>query len=101
MSDPEGLLSINTPFRAYRRALWGALAVFATLLLVVLMTICSADKNAARNQNVTAETVMCDKYASTKGSDKAPGTQAAPYRSVQHLVDSLRPGQTGGILGGT
>lgn len=38
---------------------------------------------------------VCDRYASTSGSDGAAGTAAAPLRTVQALVDQLTAGQTG------
>lgn len=43
----------------------------------------------------------CTTYAATTGSDDAPGTQAAPLRTVQALADSLRPGDTGCLRGGS
>jgi parallel beta helix pectate lyase-like protein len=42
----------------------------------------------------------CDRYAAPGGSDSAPGTEAAPLRSAQELVDSLSPGQTGCLRAG-
>jgi uncharacterized membrane protein len=46
------------------------LAVFSILLLVMLVTIYSADEDTAQNQEA-AETVMCDRYAAIDGSDDA------------------------------
>lgn len=43
----------------------------------------------------------CDRYASTSGSDGAAGTQAAPLRTVQALVEKLTAGQTGCLQPGT
>ena len=43
----------------------------------------------------------CDKVASPLGSDGYPGTAAAPYATVEHLADSLHPGQTGCLRSGT
>jgi hypothetical protein len=43
----------------------------------------------------------CSLVASPSGSDSARGTAAAPFRTVQHLVDALRPGQTGCLTSGT
>jgi parallel beta-helix repeat protein len=97
MSDPEGL-SINTPSRGYRRALWAALVAFSILLLVVV-NIYSADENTTQDQS-GAETAMCDKYAAVDGSDDAEGTKAAPFRTPQRLVDSLSAGQVGCLRGG-
>jgi nitrous oxidase accessory protein NosD len=43
----------------------------------------------------------CDKVASPLGSDGYPGTAAAPYATVEHLADSLHPGQAGCLRAGT
>ena len=40
-------------------------------------------------------------YVSTDGSDSNPGTQAAPWRSVQHAADTARAGSTVNVRGGT
>lgn len=45
--------------------------------------------------------VRCAKVAATTGSDAAAGTAASPYRTVERLADSLRPGQTGCLRAGT
>ncbi|MFL5956205.1 MAG: right-handed parallel beta-helix repeat-containing protein, partial [Solirubrobacterales bacterium] len=45
--------------------------------------------------------VTCTKYASLSGNDANPGTDTAPYLTIQHLVDSLSPGQTGCAHAGT
>jgi hypothetical protein len=42
----------------------------------------------------------CTKVASPQGSDSFPGTTAAPYATVEHLANSLSPGQTGCVRGG-
>jgi hypothetical protein len=42
----------------------------------------------------------CDKVASPTGSDANPGTLGAPFRSAQHLADSLSGGQTGCLRAG-
>ncbi len=39
-------------------------------------------------------------YVSTTGSDSNPGTQTAPWRTVQHAVDTARPGNTVNVRGG-
>src|SRR5690348_5296917 len=43
----------------------------------------------------------CALVASPSGSDSAPGTPAAPFRTAQKLADSLRAGQTGCLRAGT
>lgn len=44
---------------------------------------------------VAAAAASCTRYAASNGSDSAPGTAAAPYRTAQKLFDSLAPGQVG------
>jgi parallel beta-helix repeat protein len=43
----------------------------------------------------------CQKYAAAWASNGYAGTAKAPFRTVQRLVDSLRPGQTGCLAAGT
>ena len=42
----------------------------------------------------------CDRVASPLGSDAFPGTTGAPYATVEHLANSLDPGQTGCLRAG-
>jgi hypothetical protein len=49
---------------------------------------------------IRSRTPACTRYASTAGSDSAPGTRRRPFGSVGRLVASLRPGQTGCLLRG-
>ncbi|MFZ0955144.1 MAG: right-handed parallel beta-helix repeat-containing protein [Candidatus Sulfotelmatobacter sp.] len=39
-------------------------------------------------------------YVSTSGDDSNPGTQAAPWRTVQHAADTVRAGSTVNVRGG-
>ena len=39
-------------------------------------------------------------YVSTTGSDSNPGTQAAPWRTVQHAADTVHAGSTVNVRGG-
>jgi len=39
-------------------------------------------------------------YVSTTGNDSNPGTQAAPWRTVQHAADTVRAGGTVNVRGG-
>jgi hypothetical protein len=39
-------------------------------------------------------------YVSTTGNDSNPGTQAAPWRTVQHAADTVRAGSTINVRGG-
>lgn len=45
--------------------------------------------------------VTCDRVAATNGSDSNPGTVSAPYLTPQKLADTLTPGQTGCLRGGS
>lgn len=38
--------------------------------------------------------ISCALYVSPEGSDAAPGSLSAPWRTAQHAFDSIRPGQT-------
>jgi nitrous oxidase accessory protein NosD len=44
---------------------------------------------------------VCARAASPSGSDSAPGTPSAPFRTAQRLADSLAPGETGCLRAGT
>src|SRR4051812_34552507 len=48
----------------------------------------------------SASAAGCDKVASPTGSDRAAGTEAAPYGSFEKLANSLAPGQVGCLRGG-
>ncbi|MGC2475162.1 MAG: right-handed parallel beta-helix repeat-containing protein [Candidatus Sulfotelmatobacter sp.] len=39
-------------------------------------------------------------YVSTTGDDKNPGTESAPWRTVQHAADTARPGSIVNVRGG-
>ena len=39
-------------------------------------------------------------YVSTTGNDSNPGTQAAPWRTIQHAADTVRAGSTVNVRGG-
>ncbi|MFY9742361.1 MAG: right-handed parallel beta-helix repeat-containing protein [Candidatus Sulfotelmatobacter sp.] len=39
-------------------------------------------------------------WVSTTGNDSNPGTQSAPWRSIQHAADSVRAGSTVNVRGG-
>ena len=40
-------------------------------------------------------------YVATTGNDSNPGTQAAPWRTIQHAADMARAGSTVNVRGGT
>src|ERR1700728_503554 len=39
-------------------------------------------------------------YVATTGNDSNPGTQSAPWRTVQHAADTVRAGSTVNVRGG-
>src|SRR5450432_3339343 len=39
-------------------------------------------------------------YVATTGNDSNPGTQAAPWRTIQHAADTVRAGSTVNVRGG-
>jgi len=39
-------------------------------------------------------------YVSTSGNDRNPGTQSAPWRTIQHAADTARAGSTVNVRGG-
>jgi parallel beta helix pectate lyase-like protein len=43
----------------------------------------------------------CDRYASPLGLNLNPGTELLPFRTAQRLANSLQPGETGCLRGGT
>jgi Right handed beta helix region len=47
------------------------------------------------------EATACNRYAAPSGSDRARGGPRTPFRTVQRLVNSLRPGETGCLRAGT
>ena len=54
-----------------------------------------------RHLDTVTTASACNLVASPTGSDTASGTIAAPFQTVQKLVDSLTPGQTGCVETGT
>jgi hypothetical protein len=40
-------------------------------------------------------------YVSTRGNDSNPGSQAAPWRTIQHAADTAHAGSTVNVMGGT
>ena len=58
-------------------------------LLTLLMCVCGAV--AQPNSSF---------YVSTKGDDSNPGTETAPWRTVQHAADTVRAGGTVNVRGG-
>jgi parallel beta-helix repeat protein len=65
------------------------------LVLALAPTVAESRAHAA------SRAAKCDRLASTSGDDRAPGTASRPFRSAERLVESLRPGQTGCLQGGT
>lgn len=53
------------------------------------------------NGEVEGVAVTCTRIVDTNGSDTNPGTEQAPWQSIQKLATSLTAGQTGCIKNGT
>src|SRR3954454_15025379 len=66
--------------------------------LAVLLAIAAA---AFAFASPAAASTSCDRVASPTGSDSAPGTLAAPFKTGQKLASSLSTGQTGCFRAGT
>jgi hypothetical protein len=62
--------------------------------LTLLALLVCASASAAFGQANTSF------YVSTTGDDSNPGTEAAPWRTIQHAADNARAGSTVNIRGG-
>ncbi|MDX6728931.1 MAG: hypothetical protein QOK49_3736 [Baekduia sp.] len=69
-------------------------------LVPLLVAAASAVVVLSTSSSAVAAT-SCDLYVSTGGNDSAPGTLAAPLRTVQKLSATLSAGQTGCVRAGT
>lgn len=49
----------------------------------------------ARDARAAQPSKECDRYASPRGSDRWPGTERRPFKTVRRLVSRLRVGQIG------
>src|SRR5919202_5827504 len=76
-----------------RRRLARPLAVLAAASALVVA--------ALGTPTAAADDPSCTRVAAPTGSDSAAGTEAAPFRSAQKLVDSLSPGDVGCLRAGT
>jgi hypothetical protein len=63
------------------------------LKLASLFLLCASTCGAFSQSNASF-------YVSTTGSDSNPGTQTAPWRTVQHAADTARAGNTVNVQGG-
>jgi hypothetical protein len=64
-----------------------------SLKLATLFVLCASTCGAFGQSNASF-------YVSTTGSDSNPGTQTAPWRTVQHAADTARAGSTVNVRGG-
>jgi hypothetical protein len=60
-------------------------------LILCMLSMCVAGAFAQPNSSF---------YVSTNGNDSNPGTEAAPWRSIQHAADTVRAGSTVNLRGG-
>ena len=68
---------------------------------VALATALVVTGSLAVGTAAAASPVSCALFASPSGSDSHLGTISSPFRTPQKLVNSLQPGQTGCLMGGT
>lgn len=72
-----------------------------TLVVAALAQFGCAQRSATNHAPAVREHVTCDRVAAPGGSDRAPGTVAAPRRTVGALLRGLRPGSTACLRAGT
>ncbi len=80
----------------------GRLKATATGLVAALLAI--VPSAGAQRESISAHLAgasTCNRIAAPYGSDAARGTLRRPFRTVQRLVNALRPGQIGCLLAGT
>jgi parallel beta-helix repeat protein len=82
--------------RAGRAARAATFVAMAAACLVAACLVAGSLASPAR-----ADAPDCTRVASPAGSDAGPGTEAAPFRTAQRLIDSLGPGDTGCLREGT
>ena len=82
--------------RSRSRAKWSS-SVYPLVLFIMLATACGSGKAESNGAVLGARhtLVACSKYAALGSRNAGMGTLRHPYRSVQTLVDNLRPGETG------
>ena len=85
----------------------GCCYAIATVILGLLMSRGPASEPTTESPaneptaQSPADQTACDRYAAVDGSDEAKGTESEPFRTVQTLVHSLGPGETGCLRAGT
>lgn len=67
----------------------------------VVATAVAALGVSAAPGKTAAKPAVCTFAASVSGDDAARGTRHRPFRTVRRLLEALRPGQVGCLLGGT
>jgi hypothetical protein len=87
--NPHEPSHLRTIMAARHRPLCAVLCAAAVLVIVP-----SASAVASSAQTA------CQRFASPTGSDRARGSANRPFRTVQRLADSLRPGQVGCLFEG-
>ncbi len=70
------------------------------LAVICVVTLTSLAMGTVVSGYAATET-GCDRVAAPAGSDSNPGTEALPFKTAQHLVNSLVSGQTGCLRSGT
>jgi hypothetical protein len=76
-------------------------ALSLLLLLFLGSSLSSASAEAGKRASPTRPHGVCSRVASTGGSDRSRGSRRAPYRTLDRLAESLRPGMVGCLRAGT
>lgn len=73
----------------------------ATLALVLAALVAVSALSGTPVATGLPPSSRCDAVASPSGSDRAPGTAAAPFRTPRRLLQALGPGRTGCLRAGS
>lgn len=97
-----GLIS-TTELDTHNEALYLGPASVPAGKTVTITAVSLASPGASASATVTIESPSrsgVTYYVSTKGRDANPGTRRAPWRTIQHAADKVKPGDTVEVEGG-
>jgi parallel beta-helix repeat protein len=77
-----------------------AIAVTSAAALAVLLGVYGPATSATHRSLAKPKPRFCARVAGPGGQDTNPGTLARPFRTAQHLVERLAPGETGCLRSG-
>jgi hypothetical protein len=92
LNSPEICLSKRSHNeQCYKLALCFLERSSVTFLFLIMLSVCVSGAFGQSNSSF---------YVSTIGDDSNPGTQRAPWRTIQHAADTVRAGSTVNVRGG-